>query len=116
MHAHADLTGDLTGEGRIIGTVAYMSPEQAEGKPVDQRSDIFSLGVMLHEMATGDRPFKGDTNVSIISSILKDTPRSITDLNPKLPVGLAKIIRRAWRKIRRGDTRPRRTFVTSSRS
>ena len=91
-------TGELTGEGRIIGTVAYMSPEQAEGKPVDQRSDIFSLGVMLHEMATGARPFKGDTNVSIISSILKDTPSSITDLNPALPVGLSKIIRRSLAK------------------
>src|SRR5258708_5135168 len=67
-------SGDLTGEGRIIGTVAYMSPEQAEGKAVDPRSDIFSLGVMLHEMAVGERPFQGDTNVSIISSILKDTP------------------------------------------
>lgn len=90
--------GDLTGEGRIIGTVAYMSPEQAEGKPVDPRSDIFSLGVMLHEMATGDRPFKGDTNVSIISSILKDTPSAITDLNPALPAGLSKIIRRCLAK------------------
>jgi eukaryotic-like serine/threonine-protein kinase len=89
---------DLTGEGRIIGTVAYMSPEQAEGKPVDQRSDIFSLGVMLHEMAIGERPFKGDTNVSIISSILKDTPSSITDLNPALPADLARIVRRALAK------------------
>ncbi len=88
----------LTGEGRIIGTVAYMSPEQAEGKPVDPRSDIFSLGVMLHEMATGQRPFQGDTNVSVISSILKDTPSAITDLNPRLPPGLAKIIRRSLAK------------------
>ena len=89
---------DLTGEGRIIGTVAYMSPEQAEGKPVDPRSDIFSLGVMLHEMATGEKPFKGDTNVSVISAILKDTPSSITDLNPSLPPGLARVIKRALAK------------------
>jgi Tol biopolymer transport system component len=91
-------TGDLTGEGRIIGTVAYMSPEQAEGKPVDSRSDIFSLGVLLHEMAVGERPFQGDTNVSIISSILKDTPNPVTDLNPSLPAGLAKVIRRSLSK------------------
>ena len=89
---------DLTGEGRIIGTVAYMSPEQAEGRTVDQRSDIFSLGVMLHELGTGERPFKGETNISVISSILKDNPPTITDLNPALPAGLAKIIRRSLAK------------------
>jgi Tol biopolymer transport system component/predicted Ser/Thr protein kinase len=100
-------SGELTGEGRIMGTVAYMSPEQAEGKPVDPRSDIFSLGVLLHEMSTGQRPFKGDTNVSVISSILKDTPSSITDLNPRLPVGLAKIVRRALAKD------PTRRFQTA---
>ena len=91
-------TAELTGEGRIIGTVSYMSPEQAEGKPVDQRTDVFSLGVMLHEMTTGERPFKGDTNVSIISAILKDTPSSITDINPALPAGLARVIRKALAK------------------
>jgi serine/threonine protein kinase len=67
-------TALVTGEGRIVGTVAYMSPEQAEGKAVDPRSDIFSLGIILYEMATGERPFTGDTSVSIISSIIKDTP------------------------------------------
>ncbi len=92
---HSD---NLTGEGRIIGTVAYMSPEQAEGKPVDQRSDIFSAGVVLHEMAAGERPFKGDTDISLISSILKDTPSSITDLRPDLPAGLARIVRRCLAK------------------
>jgi Tol biopolymer transport system component len=75
-----------------------MSPEQAEGKAVDPRSDIFSLGVLLHEMVTGERPFKGDTNVSIISSILKDTPAPVTDLNPALPADLARIIRRCLAK------------------
>ena len=89
---------NLTGEGRIIGTVAYMSPEQAEGRPVDQRSDIFSLGVMLHEMAAGDRPFKGDTDISVISSIIKDTPGSITDRKPDLPAGLARVVRRCLAK------------------
>ena len=90
--------GDLTGAGRIVGTVAYMSPEQAEGKPVDSRSDIFSLGVVLHEMATGDKPFKGDTNVSVISSIIKDTPPPVTDSNPSLPADLVRIVRRCLAK------------------
>jgi serine/threonine protein kinase/tetratricopeptide (TPR) repeat protein len=91
-------TADMTGEGRIVGTVAYMSPEQAEGKPIDHRSDLFSLGVILYEMATGRRPFTGETSVSIISSILKDTPPSITDLKATLPRELGRIIRRALAK------------------
>ena len=88
-------TKPITGEGRIVGTVAYMSPEQAEGKPIDARSDLFSLGVILYEMATGQRPFTGDTSISIISSIVKDTPKSVTELNPALPRDLGRIIRRA---------------------
>ena len=89
---------DITGEGKIVGTVAYMSPEQAEGKPVDPRSDIFSLGVVLHEMATGEKPFRGDTNVSVLSAILKDTPVPVTDSNPNLPADLARIVRRCLAK------------------
>jgi len=91
-------TTGLTGEGRIVGTVAYMSPEQAEGKPVDSRSDIFSLGVMLHQMAIGEQPFKGDTPVSVISAILKDTPSSVTELKPGLPTDLARIVKRCLAK------------------
>ena len=72
--AETALGSDITGEGKILGTVAYMSPEQAEGRPVDARSDVFSLGVMLYEMASGERPFKGDTSLSVLSAILRDTP------------------------------------------
>ena len=86
-------TQALTGEGRVVGTVAYMAPEQAEGKPVDGRSDIFSLGVLLYELATGDRPFKGETSLSILTSILRDTPASVTDVNQALPKELGRIVR-----------------------
>lgn len=87
-----------TGEGRIIGTVAYMAPEQAEGRLVDQRSDVFSLGTVLFEMITGQRPFVGDTTVSVLSAIIKDAPKSVTDLRTDLPRDLAKIVRRCLQK------------------
>ena len=70
----------------------YMSPEQLEGKEIDDRSDIFSLGVMLYEMATGQRPFSGDTSVSLISSIVKDTPVAVDTLREGLPHHLARVI------------------------
>ena len=91
-------TQELTGEGRIVGTVAYMSPEQAEGRVVDQRSDIFSIGVLLYELATGKRPFTGDTSLSVLSAILKDTPRPVAELRPELPRDFARIVRRALNK------------------
>ena len=86
-----------TAEGRILGTYVHVT-EQAEGRAIDGRSDVFSLGVVLYEMAAGQRPFTGDTNLSILSSILRDTPRSITDINPALPRDLGCIIRRALAK------------------
>jgi serine/threonine protein kinase/Tol biopolymer transport system component len=91
-------TQEMTGEGRILGTIAYMSPEQAEGRAVDPRTDVFAIGVLLHEMATGDRPFKGDTQMSVLSAIIKDTPASVTDVKPELPRDLARIIRHCLAK------------------
>ncbi|HYN09625.1 MAG TPA: protein kinase [Vicinamibacterales bacterium] len=87
-----------TQPGVILGTVAYMSPEQAEGRAVDSRSDLFSLGVVLYEMATGQRPFSGDTDLSILSSILRDTPRPVTEINAALPRDFERIVRRALAK------------------
>jgi len=88
----------VTEEGKILGTVAYMSPEQAEGKAVDARSDVFSLGTILYEMATGERPFQGETSMSTIGSILKDQPTPVTELNRSLPRHLGRIIRRCLAK------------------
>ena len=91
-------TRALTEEGRIVGTVAYMSPEQAEGKPVDPRSDVFTLGIMLYEMSTGRQPFQGDTAMSILSSILKDNPAPVTQFNATLPRDLSRIVNRCLSK------------------
>ncbi|MFQ5789002.1 MAG: protein kinase [Acidobacteriota bacterium] len=91
-------TQPATQEGRILGTVAYMSPEQAEGKTVDHRSDIFPLGILFYEMLTGQQPFRGDTATSILSAIIKDTPDSVTELNPSIPRDLAKLIKRCLAK------------------
>src|SRR5271168_1481270 len=84
--------------GVVMGTPAYMSPEQTSGRPLDHRTDIFSLGVMLHEMATGQRPFEGNSSAELVSAILRDTPPSVTDLRSDLPGDLARIIRRCLEK------------------
>jgi eukaryotic-like serine/threonine-protein kinase len=84
--------------GVVMGTPAYMSPEQTSGRPLDHRTDIFSLGVLLHEMATGQRPFEGTSSAELVSAILRDTPPSVTDLRPDLPGDLARIVRRCLEK------------------
>src|SRR5262245_6015065 len=82
----------LTDAGLVVGTVPYMSPEQVGGEPVDARSDIFSLGIVLYEMATGRRPFQGKNNAQTISSILRDTPRPVTEGRQEAPRHLSRII------------------------
>jgi serine/threonine-protein kinase len=88
----------LTIEGSIIGTVSYMSPEQAEGRKVDTRSDIFSLGVVLYEMITGNRAFQADTAVGTLSMILRDSPKPIAEIAPDVPPRLAHVVDRCLAK------------------
>jgi serine/threonine protein kinase len=98
-HGDATRTSDArTQVGAIMGTPPYMSPEQVSGRLLDHRTDIFSLGVMLHEMATGKRPFTGLSSAELISAILRDTPPSVTELRADLPSELARIIRRCMEK------------------
>lgn len=87
-----------TDEGTILGTVAYMSPEQAEGKAVDGRSDIFSFGCVLYEMVTGARAFQGDSRISTLAAILRGEPRPMRELVPLTPPALEQIVKRCLEK------------------
>jgi Tol biopolymer transport system component len=88
----------MTDRGVIIGTVSYMSPEQAEGKKVDARSDIFSFGSVLYEMVTGQRAFQGTSKISTLSAILHQEPKSVSTITPAIPADLEKLIGRCLRK------------------
>jgi formylglycine-generating enzyme required for sulfatase activity/dienelactone hydrolase/predicted Ser/Thr protein kinase len=87
-----------TRTGMIVGTPAYMSPEQAQGRPLDARSDVFSFGVLLYELLTGKRPFRGETDVALLAAILRDSPEPIAHLRPDVPPALVRIVERCLEK------------------
>lgn len=92
------LSGSITARGQLLGTIAYMSPEQAQDKDIDSRSDIFSFGAVLYEMGTGRRAFMGESAVSVIAEILRGEPKSSQVVNSELPAELHRIIRKTPEK------------------
>lgn len=103
-HSHTDLSQSptlsrpLTAEGAIVGTFQYMSPEQLEGAEADARTDIFAFGAVLYEMVTGHKAFAGQTQASLIASILKEEPRPITQVQPLTPPALERVVQRCLAK------------------
>lgn len=90
--------GNLTQTGNILGTPHYMSPEQARGQPLDARTDLFSLGVVLYHMCTGTLPFQGDSLMAVLTALAVDTPRPVLDLNPRIPQALVDLVNRLLEK------------------
>jgi len=120
-------TLSLTQEGMAMGTLPYMSPEQLQGSSVDHRTDLFSLGAVVYEMATGQRPFLGASSIEISSSILRDTPKPVTEVRADLPTGLQRILDRCLakevteryataRELREAVERLRREILSGSHS
>ena len=92
--------GPLTMAGTVLGTVYYMSPEQARGQLTDARTDLFSLGAVLYQMATGQLPFPGDTQPVVFEAILNRPPRPLSEANPKMPAELGRMLEKALEKDR----------------
>jgi serine/threonine protein kinase/tetratricopeptide (TPR) repeat protein len=89
---------ELTQAGKMVGTMPYMSPEQIEGRPLDHCTDLFSLGIMLYELATGERPFRGDSSAALMSAILRDRPTPVGERRRDVPQDVSRLIDRCLEK------------------
>ena len=92
------ISRDLTRAGKVVGTVAYMSPEQARGEPLDHRTDIFSLGVLLHEMVTGKLPFQGKSDIESLNSTLNEEPPTLSAVVAGVPLEAERVVRKSMEK------------------
>ena len=113
------ITDGLTEPGQIMGTPSYMSPEQAEGKDVDTRSDIFSFGVVMYEALTGVRPFAGGSHAELVSNLLKSEPPPVSDLRPEVPALISRLVSRCLAKRRRErlqQMQEAKTILTEARA
>src|SRR5262245_29276639 len=108
-------TSDRTNEGVVLGTAAYMSPEQVQGQPVDARSDVFSFGCILYEAATRRRPFEAETSVETMAKILRETPAPVDQHNPQAPAELRRLVRRCLAKDPRERPDSMRTLAIELR-
>ena len=107
----ATATFEGTRQGIVLGTAAYMSPEQAQGRTVDARSDVFSFGVVLYEMMTGRAPFRGATMVETLAKVLESHPAGVRTLRPDLPAPLASLVEHCLEKDR--ERRPSAAEIQS---
>jgi len=111
----ATMTGPISTAGQIVGTVPYMAPEQVRGGTVDERTDLFALGIVIYELATGRRPFAGDTPADVSSAILRDRPVPLASVRPELPGGLDRVVGRCLEKDPRDRHRAAREVVEELR-
>ena len=103
----ATVMSPLSSDGQVVGTIPYMAPEQLRGEPADARTDLFALGILLYELASGQRPFSGETQVDIGHAILREQPRLLSSVRSGLPAGLDRIVGRCLEK------HPRARFQTA---
>ena len=96
--AQAETLAPLTNAGLVVGTMPYMAPEQIEGRTVDARADIFALGIVLYELATGARPFAGESSAMLMTTILRDEPRPVAERRPDLPAAFGRLVSRCLAK------------------